>query len=163
MLYDWVLFPVVLTADAALLKPDYTDVELIYSRDKYREESAALWRGREQEAWTAMSRKRKREDSGRDDSKRQAIGFVEQVSHQKLAITSLNATCPGIFFFRITDVLWNCCKTHLFLSELSDENWRRSDVIVTRSTSVMCYVFLHYKFNACLIKKQLRWASVLFS
>ena len=88
-----------LTADAALLKPDYTDVELIYSRDKYREESAALWRGREQEAWTAMSRKRKREDSGRDDSKRQAIGFVEQVSHQKLATTSLDATCPGIFFF----------------------------------------------------------------
>ena len=87
-----------LTADAALLKPDYTDVELIYSRDKYREESAALWRGREQEAWAAVSRKRKREG---DDSKRQAIGFVRHSSNQKLATcsTSLDATCRGIFSY----------------------------------------------------------------
>ena len=85
-----------LTADAAFLKPDYTDVELIYSRGKYREESAALWRGREQEAWTAMSRKRKREG---DDSKRQAIGFVRHSSNQKLASTSLDPTCQGIFSY----------------------------------------------------------------
>ena len=31
------------TADAALLAPDYTEVELIYSRDKYRDERAALF------------------------------------------------------------------------------------------------------------------------
>ena len=32
-----------LTADALLLEPDYTEVELIYSRDKYRVAWAALW------------------------------------------------------------------------------------------------------------------------
>ena len=84
------------TADALLLAPDYTEVELIYSRDEYREAWAALWRGREQEAWTAMSRKRKREG---DDSKRQAIGFVRHSSNQKLASTSLDPTCQGIFSY----------------------------------------------------------------
>ena len=92
-------FLVVLTADASLLVPDYTEVELIYSRDEYRV------------AWTALWRERQREGSGRYDSKRQlAIGFVRHSSNQKLTSTSLDPTCQGIFFVLQNDVSWNVAR-----------------------------------------------------
>ena len=95
-----------LTAGALLLEPDYTEVELIYSRDEYRE------------AWVAMWRERQREGSGRDDSNKPAIGLVG------------NATCRGIG--SDCRCIMKCCKNHLFVSEFLDENLRPSDVIATR-------------------------------
>ena len=98
-----------LTAGALLLEPDYTEVELIYSRDEYREAWAAVWRERE------------RERSERDDSKKPTIGFARQCSHQKLTSISREATCQGICSDVSSNVANITCLLQSFLMEVNVE------------------------------------------
>ena len=108
------------TADALLLAPDYTEVELIYSRDEYREAWAALWREREVPG---------REAFIGNHSDKPATGFVGQ---QKLA-AALDVTYPGIFARRVTNILrYDGQPVGIRKCFLKMKHMRRCDVMSTR-------------------------------
>ena len=81
-------FLIVFTAGALLLASDYTEVELIYSRDEHRDERAALLRELLGEALEGDFRIK-------IDSDESTAELVEQCMHQELAsaTTAPGATC----------------------------------------------------------------------